>query len=146
MKKMCLLLLVLVAVVGCGKGKSKEPGKEAGMKPTELVIIKYSSSGLPKKEKQKAVDWISNNNIWGPVRKPKGIIEVVEGYINGAIQAGDKKTRGSNIYIAINGKSMKSGKNMIITWQNNTFSVREMTPIETSTMKIPDFGLKMDAL
>lgn len=147
MKKMSILLFVLLTVLGCGKDKDKDTNAVAPEKVSkEIILKKYSASGVSKTEKQKAVEWIKNNNKWGTAKKPKGIVEVVEGYINGAIEAGVKKTPGSNIYIAISDKALKSGKYMIIIWKNNTFSVREMTDIEISQMKVPDNGLKTDKI
>jgi len=147
MKKICVLLLVALSFLGCGKEKSKEVGNAPVQKAAkDIVLIKYSTSGTKLTEKNKAVNWIKNNNKWGTEKKPKGIIAVVEGYINGAIEAGDKKKPGSNIYIAISGKALKSGKDSIMVWKDNTFSVREMTDIEKGTMKVPENGLKMDKL
>jgi hypothetical protein len=147
MKKASVLLLVVLAMLGCGKEKNKEIGGVPADKVSkEIILKKYSAAGIQQTEKQKAVEWIKNNNKWGTAKKPKGIVEVVEGYINGALEASAKKTPGNNIYIAINNKALKNGKDMIIIWKDNKFSVREMTDIEISQMKLPDNGMKTDKI
>jgi uncharacterized protein YceK len=125
MRKVAILLMLLLGTIGCTK-----------------VIVKDS---VPGDEKQKAVAWIANNNVWGPEQKAGGVADVTGKYIDAAVAAGSNKnagTVGSNIYIAYNNKMMKSGKYMMLLWKDNTFSVREMTEKEAAEMKIPDFGLK----
>ena len=125
MKKAAMLLVLLMSIVGCTK-----------------VIVKDS---VPADERQKAVAWIANNNVWGAEQKSGSIADVVGKYIDGAVSAASQAPAGTavgNFYLAFNKNVMKSGKYMIMTWKNNAFSVREMSEKEITEMKIPDFGLK----
>ncbi|MDR3580395.1 MAG: hypothetical protein P4L44_10570 [Oryzomonas sp.] len=126
MKIVVMLLVCLMSIVGCTQ-----------------VVMKNS---VPLEEKQKAVEWIKNNNVWGLDKKSDNLVKYVEINIDNAIKiaanSSSENTAGSNFHIDFSNKMMKSGKYMTLIWRNSTFSVREMTEKEISEMKIPGYGLK----
>jgi|JI9StandDraft_1071089.scaffolds.fasta_scaffold270377_2 hypothetical protein len=129
MRKSVSILLVMVALtmIGCASG---DAGNSA-----EPVKANSQKSDAVELERQKAIDWISKNNTWGP---EAGFIGEVIKNIDTAIKEKE------NIWIAFGSGIMKSKKPTEVRWINNRFSVYGF--ISDKDLDLPELGIRYGGL